>query len=137
MLAKDRRCGDVGDCFYQLLRHQESPNYSEFAPDHFYHFLTFVSLHREKRRGTLRPINRFWSAYMTFHMNFETNYSRVAFSTVSKSAGKRFLACMSDLMSLQMPLCDELVIANDASEGTLTCVCAHVGLEVSYFFKLF
>ena len=70
-------------------------------------------------------------------MKFETTHSRVAFFTVSKSAGKGFMGCMSELMSLQMPLCDELVIADDASEGTLTCVRAHVCLEVSYFCKLF
>jgi len=74
---------------------------------------------------------------MKFHMNFEANYSRVAFSTVLKSAGKGFLACMNELMSLQMPLCDESVVADEASEGTLTRVRAHVRLEVSYFFKLF
>jgi len=74
---------------------------------------------------------------MKSHMIFENGSSRVAFFTVSKSTGKGFLACMGVLMSLQMPLCDELFFADDASEGTLTCVRAHVGLEVSYFCKLF
>lgn len=72
-------------------------------------------------------------AYMQPHVDFETTCSRVPLITASESAGEGFLAGMSKLVSLQMALSDELVLAYAASEGTLTCVRPHVGLEVSCF----
>jgi hypothetical protein len=68
---------------------------------------------------------------MQTDMDLQPTSTGVAFVAATEGANERLLTSMSVLMSLQMTLCDEVVVAYLAGKGPLTGVSAHVGLKIS------
>ena len=64
-------------------------------------------------------------------MDLESASPGVALSASGMRALKGFLPCMSQLVRLQVPLRDELLLTEAADEGSLTRVSAHVRLQVT------
>jgi len=69
-------------------------------------------------------------------MNLESAGSRVLFIAAVELAHEGLQASVSQLVSLEVTLCDELLVALRTLERTFAGVSAHVGLQVSRLLKL-
>ena len=65
------------------------------------------------------------------HVDLEPSSPRIPFVAPRNLADKGLFSGMSKLMSLQMALGDELLIALHASKGSLTSMSSHVCLEIA------
>lgn len=74
--------------------------------------------------------------YMEALMNLESPGARVLFVAAVKLAHERFHASVRQFVRLKVALCDEVLLALRAREGSLAGVRAHVGLQVARFLKL-
>lgn len=61
----------------------------------------------------------------------KSSCSGISFSASLVSTGERLLPSVGELVGLQMPLCDELLVALTTDEGSLACVGPHVSLQVA------
>lgn len=64
-------------------------------------------------------------------MNFQSASSGVPFCAPRVRTFEGLLTCVSQLMSLQMPFGDELLVALLAYKRSLSRVCAHMRLQIS------
>ena len=70
-------------------------------------------------------------------MDFEPTSSRVSLVATHIRANIGFFSGMCKFMRLKMALCNELLLALAANEGSFTSVCPHMGLQVSCLRKFF
>lgn len=70
-------------------------------------------------------------------MDLEPSRPGVSLIAAGVGANERFFTCVGELVSLEVALGDELLVALAAAERTLSSVSSHVGFQISRFRKFF